>query len=65
MKFDMKYENRCSGKVNAHYLRILLKIISTEIIKIISISVILICFWSRINSPHTQFYFSGAPTLPS
>ena len=44
MKFG---EDRCSG--NAHYLRILLKIISTEII---SISVILTSFWSGINLLH-------------
>ena len=39
-------EDRCSGKINAHFLRILLKIILTEIISILTI------FWLRINSPH-------------
>ena len=31
---EILYEERCSGKVKANYLRILLKIISTEIISI-------------------------------
>ena len=33
---EIWYEERGSGKVNAHFLRIMLKIISTEIISIYS-----------------------------
>ena len=31
---EIRYEDRCSGKFNAPFLRIFLKIISTEIISI-------------------------------
>ena len=40
-------EDRCSGKVIAHFLRILLKIISTEIINI----------WCNFNLFSFSFFF--------
>ena len=32
---EIYFEGRCSGKVNAHFLRILLKVISIDIISIL------------------------------
>ena len=41
---EIWHKHRCSGKFNVHLLRILLKVISMEII---SIYVILTSFWVR------------------